>query len=191
MTTRRSRHYLTAQEIGVLFGEERARQRGHDLGSAEPISPKTVWAYVTHSRIEGGRYEDHPMPMPECPNPELPPAGQHAQWYPADGETVEDLKRRLREWWNTRPVVHTPTPAAERRADVAELVRVRATAGARDQDIASELNEKYGKTPKGNPYTAKAVEGIRTRQGIRGGAFSRAHWHGAPEGITAGAEVTS
>ncbi len=190
-TRRRSRHYLTAQAIGVLFGEAREKQRGHDPGAAEPISPKTVRAYVSHSRMPGGRYVDHPMPMPEYPNPGLPPAGQHAQWYPDDGETVEGLKRRLREWWNTRPVVHTPTSATERRADVAELIRVRAAAGARDQDIASELAEKYGTTPKGKPYTAKVVEGIRTRHSIRGGAFNRTHWHGAPEDTTDGAEVAS
>lgn len=191
MATRTRRTYLTAQEVGELFGEERAKQHGHHPGAAVPISPKTVWAYVTHSRIEGGRYADHPMPMPEYPNPDLPPAGQHAQWYPADGETVEDLKRRLREWWDTRPVVHTPTPAGERRADVAELVRVRAEAGARDQDIADELNEKYGETPRGAPYTAKSVEGVRTRNNIRGGVFNRPRWHGAPEADAAEAEVTS
>lgn len=180
MAAKTSRQYLTAQEVGQLFGEERAKRRGHDPTTADPISPKTVWAYVTHSRVPGGRYEDFPIPMPEYPNPALPPAGQHTQWYPAEDETIEDLKRRLREWWNTRPAVHTPTPATVRRAEVAELVRTRAEAGDRDEDIALWLNEKYGETLRGMPYTVKAVEGIRTRNGIRGGAFNRPRWHGAP-----------
>ncbi len=187
MSRKTRRSYLTAQEVGVLFGQERARQNGQDPATAAPISPKTVWAYVSHSRMEDGRYRDFPIPMPEYPNPSLPPAGQHAQWYPAEGQTVEDLERDLREWWRERPRVHTVTPAAARRADVVALIRARAGAGHRDEDIAVELAMSYGTTPGGNPYTAKVVEGIRARNGIRGGAFHRARWHGSPAASEANA----
>lgn len=169
------RQYLTATEIGKIWGEERAKALGKDPQHAAPISVRTVWAYVWHSTHPRGRYfgVEPQMPMPEYPNPDLPHAGQHAQWWPKT--TKRMLEEELRNWWNNRPTAGTGRRAGgpSHSPEVISLVRARARVGTTDRAIAEELATKYNKTPTGRPYTVKVVEGIRNRNDIPAGAWHR------------------
>lgn len=102
------RLFLRASDIARMWGEERARARaraeGRDeaaaVAAAVPVKLRTVYRYVQQSRT--GLYRTNPMPMPEYPDDE-PKPGQIPLWLPEEGETVDDLERRVRAWWHSRP----------------------------------------------------------------------------------------
>jgi hypothetical protein len=183
MSTQRRLPYFTAADIGRFWGEERDRLNPDDPKAGQPIAPRTVYGMLWHSTSPEGRYYGYPMPaQPTYPNPDLPAAGQHAQWWPAEGQTLDDLERDLRHWWANRPPAGSGNPPGGPRYDdeVVTLVRARAEAGASDAEIAEALTAAYGTSPRGKAFTARSVEGIRRRNDIHAGAYYRQQRKGEP-----------
>lgn len=107
--------FLLVEDVALLFGQQVAMKaaaaEGRELTAAElaaapPIKAGTVQRYARPR----GRYKAKPMPAVQM-------VKGHLMWFPAEGETIEGLKERLRDWWDgrqgpgrprTKPVVHAP-----------------------------------------------------------------------------------
>lgn len=97
---------FTLADVARMWTEERARQKGMDPTEVRPVTAKTVSANIAWSRPAApgrppNRYQNNPMPLPRYPEPDKPIQGQHPYWEPEPGETIEDLERRIRDWWST------------------------------------------------------------------------------------------
>jgi hypothetical protein len=94
--------WLTLTDVARIFGEERAIAKGEDPTTALPVARATVTSYMKRYKVGTPRYGINPMPTATYPDPTLSPPGQQPLWVPEAGETVEDVERRLRAWWNSR-----------------------------------------------------------------------------------------
>lgn len=101
--------FFTAADVARIFTEERqakenddARADGRAPVTVRPTAVRTVYAYRWWSLPAPAgqpphRYQDNPMPAP------VQLDGQRPIWVPAAGETLAELERRFRAWWNSRP----------------------------------------------------------------------------------------
>ncbi len=108
------RPFFLVRDIAKMWTEERAAAAGLPVALTPPVVDATVRSYVKHSRptrpgTRQHRYETNPMPAPVYLDPngrEVNPAGDlrgyTPYWYPADGEDLAGLERRLRAWWHSR-----------------------------------------------------------------------------------------
>lgn len=72
-----------------------------------PISPETVREYVRRSTpappgTPPNRYQNNPMPMPAHLD------SQRLVWVPAPGQTIDDLRQALRDWFLDRNTYRPP-----------------------------------------------------------------------------------
>jgi hypothetical protein len=103
-----SRKFFRLTDVARIWGEEAARVQARAAGkdesaavaAARPVSESAVRKYRVQSLR--GRYAAQPMPLPIYPD-DPPKPGQQPLWVPEDGETLDDLERRLRAWWHARP----------------------------------------------------------------------------------------
>lgn len=95
--------FLTVKDLMAMFGREQAIRSGRNPDLAKPLSRSTIASYMHESRPatpgqgRARRYEHMPMPSPTYLGDNRMPV-----WIPADGETVDGLKRRLVAWWHDR-----------------------------------------------------------------------------------------
>jgi hypothetical protein len=101
--------FLIIEDVGRILGEE--------SGQGTPMTNKTIMNYVFESLPdkasgEEGRYAGCPIPMPD--------RSLHTwMWWPAEGETIKGLERRIRNWYHEAKAYRAVAGAAKRKATIA------------------------------------------------------------------------
>lgn len=96
------KQFFTVRDVAAMWGQERAQRDGKPLSEAQPLSVNTVHRHVnaavpaTDTR-KAGRYADNPPPKPTRVTQ------RSWAWFPAPGQTMQELEEELRAWFRSRP----------------------------------------------------------------------------------------